>query len=372
MSAQEKTSQNAVQIKNLTKKFGSITVIDDISFTVKRGDTVTLLGPSGCGKTTTLRCIAGLEEPTSGSIHIGDTMVFDGASRFELEPEKRNVGMVFQSYAIWPHMTVGQNVRFPLDIKKLPHKERRDRVAEILKSVGLGDYLDRPASQLSGGQQQRVALARALVFEPNVVLFDEPLSNLDANLRDHMRNELQELQARIGFTAIYVTHDQREALSLSDEVIVMNGGRIDQIGRPEEVFAQPKTVFTARFLGCSNIFKGRMSAPSDDGRISLTVASGITLSGQHHGDVPPVGTEMAVVIRSNKIKISQVVDHAGPGMHMLTGAIESKVFFGTYIEYGLRVGDLQMKADCDVSTHYDVGEQVHVAINESDCLVVKV
>ncbi|MFM2444953.1 MAG: transporter ATP-binding protein [Pseudomonadota bacterium] len=372
MSRLEQAAQNAVEIRNLTKKFGSVTVIDDVSFTVKRGETVTLLGPSGCGKTTTLRCIAGLEEPTSGFIQIGDTLAFDGKANFELEPEKRNVGMVFQSYAIWPHMTVGENVRFPLDIKKLPQKERRDRVAEILKSVGLGDYVDRPASQLSGGQQQRVALARALVFEPSVVLFDEPLSNLDANLRDHMRNELQDLQARIGFTAIYVTHDQREALSLSDEVIVMNGGKIDQIGPPEEVFAHPKTVFTARFLGCSNIFKGRMSASQEHGRLSISVAPEMTFSGRHHGDEPSIGTEMAVVIRSNKIRICQSQGVAEAGAQHFAGLVESKVFFGSYVEYGLRIGGLHVKADCDVGTPYNVGENVFVAIHPSDCLVVRV
>ena len=372
MSPQQQAMEHAVEIRNLTKKFGSVTVINDVSFTVKRGETVTLLGPSGCGKTTTLRCIAGLEEPTSGSIHIGNTVVFDGDKKIEIEPEKRNVGMVFQSYAIWPHMTVGENVRFPLDIKKIPLKDRNEKVAEILMSVGLGDYVNRPASQLSGGQQQRVALARALVFEPSVVLFDEPLSNLDANLRDHMRNELQDLQSRIGFTAIYVTHDQREALSLSDEVIVMNGGRIDQIGRPEEVFAQPRTVFTARFLGCSNIFKGRISGAPEEGVLAIEVSPDMTLSGQHHGEAPSMGTEMAVVIRSNKVRISQQDNSAEADLQRFTGVVHSKVFFGAYVEYGVRVGDLNMKADCDVGIHFDVGQNVFVAVSQSDCLVVKV
>ncbi len=372
MSGQLQATQHAVEIRNLSKNFGSVTVITDVSFTVKRGETVTLLGPSGCGKTTTLRCIAGLEEPTSGFIRIGDTVVFDGDKKFELEPEKRNVGMVFQSYAIWPHMTVGENVRFPLDIKKLPLKERNDKVAGILKSVGLGDYINRPASQLSGGQQQRVALARALVFEPSVVLFDEPLSNLDANLRDHMRNELQELQSRIGFTAIYVTHDQREALSLSDEVIVMNGGRIDQIGRPEEVFAQPRTVFTARFLGCSNIFKGRMIAAAEKTMLAVQVSSDMTLFGQHHGETPVVGSELAVVIRSTKIRISQQDSPSEAHIQRFTGVVHSKVFFGAYVEYGVRIGELTIKADCDVGTQYEVGQNVFVGVSHSDCLVVRV
>lgn len=371
MSEQQQTSANAVEVRNLTKAFGSVTVINDVSFTVKKGKTVTLLGPSGCGKTTTLRCIAGLEEPTSGAIHIGGRPVFDGVARFELEPEKRNVGMVFQSYAIWPHMTVGENVRFPLDIKKLPQKERQDKVAEILRSVGLGDYVNRPASQLSGGQQQRVALARALVFEPNVVLFDEPLSNLDANLRDHMRNELQELQARIGFTAIYVTHDQREALSLSDEVIVMNGGRIDQIGPPEDIFACPQTVFTARFLGCSNIFKGTARSISGDGVVSVCVAHGACFSGQHHGERPAIGAELAVAIRSNKIRLSAHDDFAGADLQRFVAVVESRIFFGAYVEYGLSVGSLKIKADCDVGAHYEIGQSIFVAISQSDCLIVR-
>ena len=371
MSQRQQTSANAVEVRNLTKAFGSVTVINSVSFNVKKGKTVTLLGPSGCGKTTTLRCIAGLEEPTSGVIHIGDRLVFDGPAQFELEPEKRNVGMVFQSYAIWPHMTVGENVRFPLDIKKLPQKERRDKVAEILKSVGLGDYVNRPASQLSGGQQQRVALARALVFEPSVVLFDEPLSNLDANLRDHMRHELQELQERIGFTAIYVTHDQREALSLSDEVIVMNGGRIDQVGPPEEIFSYPRSVFTARFLGCSNIFMGTASSVSGNGVVSVCVAPDTHFSGKHHGDQPATGAELAIAIRSNKIRLSAQDDFSDPNLQRFPAVVESRVFFGTYIEYGLCVGSLKLKADCEVGVHYDLGQSIFAAMSQSDCLVVK-
>jgi ABC-type Fe3+/spermidine/putrescine transport system ATPase subunit len=187
-----------------------------------------------------------------------------------------------------------------------------------------------------------------------------------------MRNELQDLQSRIGFTAIYVTHDQREALSLSDEVIVMNGGRIDQIGRPEEVFAQPRTVFTARFLGCSNIFKGRMSGAPEMGALAVQVSPDMTLSGQHHGEAPSVGTEMAVVIRSNKIRLSRQDGRLEANTQRFTGVVYSKVFFGAYVEYGVRVGELNMKADCDVGTHYDVGQDVFVAVSHSDCLVVRV
>ena len=362
---------NAVEVRKLNKSFGSVSVIKDVSFHVRRGETVTLLGPSGCGKTTTLRCIAGLEQPSSGSILVDGQIVFDHAHQLELEPEKRNIGMVFQSYAIWPHMTVGENVRFPLTIRKMSPKARDEKVADILKSVGLGDYLNRPASQLSGGQQQRVALARALVFEPSVILFDEPLSNLDANLRDHMRNELQELQARIGFTAIYVTHDQREALSLSDEVIVMNDGRIDQMGRPEDVFALPRTAFTAKFLGCQNIFKGKLSSQQQN-EITVQVAPDMSLIGSPFpGEKLETGIDVALVIRANKIKLShEPASH--DDQHLFEARVESRVFFGTHLEYALRVGALQMRAEAGIAEQFEPGETVHLAVHRSDCHVVRV
>src|SRR6266545_5579349 len=214
-----------VRVKGVRKSFDGVAALQGIDFDVPLGSTVSLLGPSGCGKTTMLRSIAGLETPDAGRITIGDQVVFDAASAIDVASEKRQIGMVFQSYAVWPHMTVGQNVGFPLKVKRAT--DIQERVQKVLDLVGLTGLADRPATNLSGGQQQRVALARAIVHEPRLVLLDEPLSNLDAKLRHQMRTELRVLQNRLGFTAIYVTHDQQEALALSDIVIVMNHGRIE-------------------------------------------------------------------------------------------------------------------------------------------------
>src|SRR3974390_479022 len=216
-----------VRVTAIRKTFGPVPALQGIDFDVPLGSTVSLLGPSGCGKTTMLRSIAGLETPNAGRISIGNVVVFDNERVINLPSERRQIGMVFQSYAVWPHMTVGENVGFPLKIRRTPTKEIKARVTEVLSLVGLAGYADRPSTNLSGGQQQRVALARAIVHEPRLVLFDEPLSNLDAKLREQMRTELKLLQNRLDFTAIYVTHDQEEALALSDSIIVINNARVE-------------------------------------------------------------------------------------------------------------------------------------------------
>jgi iron(III) transport system ATP-binding protein len=368
-SAPTQPSQSAVRVQNLGKHFGAVKVIHDISFDVKKGQTVTLLGPSGCGKTTTLRCIAGLETPSSGDIFVAGQHVFHGATQRKIEPERRNIGMVFQSYAIWPHMTVGENIQFPLDIKKMSAAEKRARVEAVLKSVGLSNIFDRPASQLSGGQQQRVALARALVFEPDVVLFDEPLSNLDANLRDHMRNELQELQSRIGFTSIYVTHDQREALSLSDEVIVMKDGHIEQAGTPRDIFSQPRTRFTAKFLGYGNIFDGHIIKRDNTTRqTSLETRDHISFDGVF--DMSPevkASGEVAIAFRSNKVRLSTDLTLREAEAQNYIGEVESAAFFGNYVEYTIRIGDQRIKADSELDRVFGIGDRLAVSIRNCDC-----
>jgi iron(III) transport system ATP-binding protein len=222
-----------LEVSELRKQFSvGRPAIDGVSFAVPAGEIVVLLGPSGCGKTTTLRAVAGLETPSGGTIRLNDNTVYSAAERRNVPAEKRGVSMVFQSYAIWPHMTVFDNVAYGLRVRKLPQAEVRENVARVLGLVQMQAYGDRPASKLSGGQQQRVAVARAIAFSPNVLLFDEPLSNLDAKLRAEMRVELRELQRRLAITSLYVTHDQEEALAISDRVIVMNGGKIEQIGSP--------------------------------------------------------------------------------------------------------------------------------------------
>ena len=242
-----------VRVENLTRKFGTVTALSDISFEVADGEFLTLLGPSGCGKSTTLAALAGLDRPTSGRIAIGTRVVFDGASGIFVDAQFRNFGLMFQSYALWPHMTVYKNLDFTLELRRIRGAAARERIAEALALVEMEGYAERYPGELSGGQQQRVALARTLVYRPEILLLDEPLSNLDAKLRERARIWLGQLQRRTGVTTVYVTHDQSEALAMSDKIIVMNGGRIAQIGTPREIYEQPREIFVADFVGASNL-----------------------------------------------------------------------------------------------------------------------
>src|ERR1700716_1608867 len=259
-----------VEIRHLTKSFGSSIVLDDVSFAAAHGELVTLLGPSGCGKTTTLMSIAGLETPDRGTITCGDVQFFDADAKVQLTAEARNVGVVFQTYAVWPHMTVADNVAFPLQIRPRPRAETSRRVAEVLDLVEMGAYATRYPYQLSGGQQQRVALARALAHNPAILLLDEPFSNLDAKLRERARIWFRALQRRLSVTTIFVTHDQDEALSMSDRILVMERGRIAQQGSPEEVYRKPTTPFVADFVGQCNLIDGVVESIGDG---CLVVAS---------------------------------------------------------------------------------------------------
>src|SRR5215471_1579386 len=260
-----------LSVENLHKSFqasggAEVRAVDGVGLSIPAGRLLTLLGPSGCGKTTTLRCIAGLERPDSGRIVIGDQTVFDSARRIFVPPSDRGIGMVFQSYAIWPHMTVFENVAFPLRVardRRYGAAEIKDRVRQALEMVRMGGFEARPATQLSGGQQQRLAFARGLVREPQILLLDEPLSNLDAKLREQMRVELKRLQKRLGVTTVYVTHDQSEALALSDEIAVFNAGRIIQRGTPQEIYRHPKSQFVADFIGSANFLPGTVREGSD-------------------------------------------------------------------------------------------------------------
>src|SRR6059036_2042025 len=266
-----------VWASGLVKTFGTVVAVNDLSFEAKAGEFLTLLGPSGCGKTTTLRLVAGLERPDRGEIQVGGRPLSSTESGLFVPPERRGMGMVFQSYAIWPHMTVYENVAFPLQELRVPRAETRERVMAMLGTVGLGDLHARPAPMLSGGQQQRVALARALVSNPQVLLLDEPLSNLDARLREEMRFELRDMQARLGITSIFVTHDQAEAMTLSDRIIVMNGGRVEQEGSPEAVYQRPSTRFVMDFLGRANHLPARVEK-RPDGWIAVVDGHGSELA----------------------------------------------------------------------------------------------
>jgi iron(III) transport system ATP-binding protein len=251
-------------VDKLVRRYGALTAIDDVSFTVKSGEFLTLLGPSGCGKSTTLGALAGLDRPTEGLIKFGDRVIFDSKKNIYVTAEARNCGLVFQSYALWPHMTIEQNLAFPLKLRKVDRAEQARRIREVLTLVEMQDFAKRFPNQLSGGQQQRVALARTLVYQPSVLLLDEPLSNLDAKLRDKARIWLSELQAQVRLTTIYVTHDQSEALALSDRIAVMNKGRIAQLGTPYEIYSQPADPFVADFIGTSTFFPGRVQSAAGE------------------------------------------------------------------------------------------------------------
>jgi len=322
----------SIKVDGLSKRFGDKLVIDDVSFVAADGEFVSLLGPSGCGKTTTLRCVAGLETPDAGHIEIGGRVVFDAARGEAVPPHQRNIGMVFQSYALWPHLTVFENVAFPLQIRKLAKDEIARRVAETLGLVGLGDLGDRKSSELSGGQQQRVAVARAIVQSPDAMLLDEPLSNLDAKLRAEMRVELRELQRRLDITSVYVTHDQEEALAISDRVIVMHVGGIEQIGTPEDIYHRPKTRFVADFVGSANLIEGRIAGSADgSGRIRFESTGGLTLDAcaAHR----PRGNEDTVAVRTAHIGISVNGGAAPTQANSAAGRIRQRLFHGDFIQY---------------------------------------
>jgi iron(III) transport system ATP-binding protein len=337
-----------VALDHLSKNFGAELAVNDVSLAVEQGEFVTLLGPSGCGKTTTLRCIAGLERPDGGEIRIGGDVVAAPQRGVYLNPEDRNIGMVFQSYAVWPHMTVFDNVAYGLRVRRAPAAEIKDRTTKALELVGLPHLADRYATKLSGGQRQRVALARAIVYEPRVILFDEPLSNLDAKLREQMRVELVRLQKEVGITSIYVTHDQSEALVMSDRVVVMNNGVIQQIGDPQTIYARPANTFVANFIGVANlmqgVFLGRNGAYCD-----IEIALGedrapLRLQAVGGDSAAVAGQKVTLCLRPEDIDIQfeKPADHA----NMFEGEVTDTVYLGSLLECRVKVG------------RYDVGIQI--------------
>ncbi|MFM9940944.1 MAG: ABC transporter ATP-binding protein [Hyphomicrobiaceae bacterium] len=328
MTASHEPKATRIDVKDLVVRYaGDVVAVNGVSFTVGQGEHVTLLGPSGCGKTTTLRAIAGLEPPTGGSITVDGRTMYSAAQRINVPTEGRGISMVFQSYAVWPHMSVFDNVAYGLRVRKQTGDEIKASVERALGLVQMRHLAERAASKLSGGQQQRVALARAIAFSPTVVLFDEPLSNLDAKLRAEMRVELRELQSRLGITSVYVTHDQEEALAISDRVIVMNVGVIEQIGTPLEIYNRPRNRFVADFVGSANLIKGRVRGPADAGRIVFE-----TVGGQVLNAVAPAkltGRETEVAVRTAYIGIGD----GQPGDNLLAGTIRRSMFHGDFVQY---------------------------------------
>src|SRR3989440_8214809 len=296
-----------LKVKSLNTEYASergavVKAAQDVSFEVPEGKLFTLLGPSGCGKTTTLRSIAGLERPVSGEIEVAGRIVYSSSRGIFVAPNKRNFGMVFQSYAIWPHMNVFQNVAFPLEVRKLPKKEIRERVMRVLTAVQLDHLVDREATKLSGGQQQRLALARALVMEPQLLLLDEPLSNLEAKLPHRMRTQLKRLQRDLNLTTVYVTHHQNEALALSHEIAVMSEGRVVQVGTPRQIYEQPHNKFVADFVGTTNFIGGTVTALAD-GRCTVSSAMGELKA--HAGEGVAKNSTVIVSVRPEDVELSE-------------------------------------------------------------------
>jgi iron(III) transport system ATP-binding protein len=374
-SPASRTMTSMLHVSHLTKSFGQdakdnrVRVLDDVSFHVERGTFFTLLGPSGCGKTTTMRCVAGLESPDGGSITIGATCVFDAAQGLNVPANKRQVGMVFQSYAIWPHMDVFENAAFPLRVsRRLSQADTQRRVERALETVQLGGLARRSATQLSGGQQQRLALARALIVEPDLLLLDEPLSNLDAKLRETMRSELRRLQRDVGVTTIFVTHDQAEALALSDAVAVMNNGTIAQIDAPRTIYERPASSFVASFIGLTNLVPARAPAVTNS-------AGGVaeTSHGPLHcvfgASVRP--SEPAVIsIRPEAIALVSPHGETADRTNRLEGTIGDSVYVGDSIDYGVHVGQTVFRVRAPARQRFTPGEAVALYIGAADCLLI--
>jgi len=345
-----------VELKGVTKRFEDVVAVDKATFTVERGELFTLLGPSGCGKTTALRIVAGFELPDEGQV------LFDGEDVTFRKPYERGCAMVFQNYALWPHMTVFDNVAYGLKMKKLPKEEVRRRVLKALEMVGLEGMEDRYPLQLSGGQQQRVALARALVVEPKVLLMDEPLSNLDAKLRLKMREELRKLQKRLGITTIYVTHDQEEAMSLSDRIAVMNRGRILQIGTPLEVYSKPANLFVATFIGRSSIIRGRVKEV-ESGFAELSAGSRLRLKGVAAAELKP-GSQAIAVVRPEDVSLNPL-----PGANEIEGVVELSMFLGSYKQLRVNVDGDRVVAYVDPELKFEEGARVKLYVKQSDVIV---
>ena len=342
----------------------------DVSFEVPIGKFFTLLGPSGCGKTTTLRSIAGLERPVGGEIAVNGRVVFSSQRKLFIPPYRRNFGMVFQSYAIWPHMSVFANAAFPLKMRKNKpsRNEIRDKVMRILTIVGLEQYADRDATKLSGGQQQRLALARALVMEPELLLLDEPLSNLDAKLRVRLRFELKRIQREVGLTTIYVTHDQGEALALSHEIAVMNEGRIVQIGTPRAIYDHPRTKFVADFIGTTNFIPGMaLGRDAQTGRWNVRTSAGDMLV--HTDSELSSDMRVTVSIRPEDVELLEEAPAAN-ALNLTSGLLDQKVFLGDFIDCQVKIGDVILLSRAHPSLRTPIGGKVHVRTNPDKCIAI--
>jgi iron(III) transport system ATP-binding protein len=348
----------SVELRGLTKRYGELAVVDDISLTVEHGRLVCLLGPSGCGKTTTLRLIAGFVEPSAGEIRVGNQLVSSPART--VPPERRNMSMIFQSYALWPHMTVAENVAYGLKLRRVDRATLERKLGAILATTHLGELSDRYPGELSGGQQQRVALARALIVEPETLLLDEPLSNLDANLREEMRFEVRRLHDEYRYTTVYVTHDQSEAMTTADVIAVMNAGKIEQAGSPEEIYDRPRSEFVARFIGSSNVIKGHALDESH-----LACAGGKL---RCTGKLAP-GAEGAIAIRQHVVRLwAKKPDNME---NMLAGTVVRQVFLGASRDYLVEAPDgTQLRVVASAAERIPAGSPVWLYLPPDRCRVL--
>jgi iron(III) transport system ATP-binding protein len=346
----------SVELRGLTKRFGSLAVVDNVSLKIDHGQLVCLLGPSGCGKTTTLRLIAGFLEPSDGEIHVGERLVSSKART--LPPEQRNMSMIFQSYALWPHMTVTENIVYGLRLRKMDRDTIAKKLAAILATTKLEALAQRYPGELSGGQQQRVALARALIVEPQTLLLDEPLSNLDANLREEMRFEIRRLHDEYRYTTVYVTHDQSEAMTTADMIAVMNGGRIDQLGTPEDIYARPESEFVARFIGASNVIKG---TARDANHVAF---AGATL--KVVGAPLAAGQDAVVAIRQHDVGLSIQVPASSE--NAIKAVVTRQVYLGAARDYMVEVaGGTSLRATTPTETNVQKGSEVWLTLPPERC-----
>ncbi|HTU03082.1 MAG TPA: ABC transporter ATP-binding protein [Candidatus Sulfotelmatobacter sp.] len=350
-----------IEFLEVTKRYGSLVANDRLSLRVRHGELLTLLGPSGCGKTTALRCLTGHVEPDAGRILIA------GQDVTEIPTHRRDLGMVFQNFALFPHMTVRANVDFPLMIRNVPPTERAPRVAEALRLVRLDGYQDQYPRQLSGGQQQRVGLARALVYRPKVLLLDEPLSNLDAKLREEMRFEIKDVVTRLGITAVYVTHDQAEALALSDRVAIMNRGRLEQVGTPEEIYEQPGSRFVAEFIGLSNFVEGRVAEVQ--GAEMIVRVAGLAVRAPA---LPGAGPGRAVLLFLRPSEVELLPAGCPGGLNIFPGRVEKATYLGETMDYRLLLGDgLSLRVQTGGHQRHAPGAAVSLRLPRVCCWPVK-
>ena len=356
-----------LRIQNLYKAFNRVVAVDRLSLQINEGEFFTLLGSSGCGKTTTLRLVGGLEKPDGGEIYLRDKCLASESQKLFIKPEKRHMGMVFQSYALWPHMTVFENVAYPLKLRGIRGAQAEKKVAEVLELVGLEGLEERPAPALSGGQQQRVALARALVFSPRVLLLDEPLSNLDAQLREDMRRELKGLQRRLGITVLFVTHDQIEALSLSDRIAIMKFGHLEQVGSPEEVYYHPATAFVRDFLGKTFLLPGKILGITDHQvDVEILQVGGASLAVQRSklpasaNGLPGVGQLVMVAIRPEQIALTGKA--AGGQSNLIQANLQAVQFLGDRYEYTVALGSETRVLVSPASQQLRAGEKVYLEL----------